>query len=61
MHSMFVRLPRLHKVLIGFFSALIIFALFFLPDPQDLDPQQSRLKVGQHYPVPISLELSALN
>ncbi|WP_337222624.1 peptidoglycan DD-metalloendopeptidase family protein [Vibrio alginolyticus] len=61
MHSIFVRLPLLHKVLIGFFSALIIFALFFLPDPQDLDPQQSRLKVGQHYPVPISLELSALN
>ncbi|MHC6801947.1 peptidoglycan DD-metalloendopeptidase family protein, partial [Vibrio antiquarius] len=29
--------------------------------PQDLDPQQSRLKVGQHYPVPVSLELSALN
>lgn len=51
----------MHKVLIGFFSALIIFALFFLPDPQDLDPQQSRLKVGQHYPVPVSLELSALN
>ncbi|MFY2160934.1 peptidoglycan DD-metalloendopeptidase family protein [Vibrio alginolyticus] len=61
MHSIFVRLPLLHKVLIGFFSALIIFALFFLPAPQDLDPQQSRLKVGQHYPVPVSLELSALN
>ncbi|EPI4818290.1 peptidoglycan DD-metalloendopeptidase family protein [Vibrio alginolyticus] len=61
MHSIFVRLPLLHKVLIGFFSALIIFTLFFLPDPQDLDPQQSRLKVGQHYPVPVSLELSALN
>ncbi|EPV8283700.1 peptidoglycan DD-metalloendopeptidase family protein [Vibrio alginolyticus] len=61
MHSIFVRLPLLHKVLIGFFSAQIIFALFFLPDPQDLDPQQSRLKVGQHYPVPVSLELSALN
>ncbi|HHF2851519.1 peptidoglycan DD-metalloendopeptidase family protein [Vibrio diabolicus] len=61
MHSIFVRLPLLHKVLIGFFSALIILALFFLPDPQDLDPQQSRLKVGQHYPVPVSLELSALN
>ncbi|MDK9728132.1 peptidoglycan DD-metalloendopeptidase family protein [Vibrio sp. D415a] len=61
MHSIFVRLPLLHKVLIGFFSALIIFAFFFLPDPQDLDPQQSRLKVGQHYPVPVSLELSALN
>ncbi|HHB1545046.1 TPA: peptidoglycan DD-metalloendopeptidase family protein [Vibrio parahaemolyticus] len=61
MHSIFVRLPLLHKVLIGFFSALIIIALFFLPDPQDLNPQQSRLKVGQHYPVPISLELTALN
>ncbi|EJC6992182.1 TPA: peptidoglycan DD-metalloendopeptidase family protein [Vibrio parahaemolyticus] len=61
MHSIFVRLPLLHKVLIGFFSALIIIALFFLPDPQDLNPQQSRLKVGQHYPVPISLELTRLN
>ncbi|EGQ8677484.1 peptidoglycan DD-metalloendopeptidase family protein [Vibrio parahaemolyticus] len=61
MHSIFVRLPLLHKVLIGFFSALIIIALFFLPDPQDLNPQQSRLKVGQHYPVPISLELTTLN
>ncbi len=56
MHSIFVRLPLLHKVLIGFFSALIIVALFFLPDPQDLDPQQSRLKVGEHYPVSISVE-----
>ena len=56
MHSIFVRLPLLHKVLIGFFSALIIIALFFLPDPQDLDPQQSRLKVGEHYSVPISVE-----
>ncbi len=56
MHSIFVRLPLLHKVLIGFFSALIIVALFFLPDPQDLDPQQSRLKVGEHYSVPISVE-----
>ncbi|WP_154216288.1 OapA N-terminal domain-containing protein, partial [Vibrio parahaemolyticus] len=27
MHSIFVRLPLLHKVLIGFFSALIIIAL----------------------------------
>ncbi|MDV6251322.1 peptidoglycan DD-metalloendopeptidase family protein [Vibrio sp. EA2] len=61
MHSIFVRLPLLHKVLIGFFSALIIFALFFLPDPQELDPQQSRLKVGQYYPVPISMELTTLN
>ncbi|ENE5199007.1 peptidoglycan DD-metalloendopeptidase family protein [Vibrio parahaemolyticus] len=61
MHSIFVRLPLLHKVLIGFFSALIIIALFFLPDPQDLNPQQSRLKVGQYYPVPISLELTTLN
>ncbi|EIA1555628.1 peptidoglycan DD-metalloendopeptidase family protein [Vibrio parahaemolyticus] len=61
MHSIFVRLPLLHKVLIGFFSALIIIALFFLPDPQDLNPQQSRLKVGQHYPVAISLELTTLN
>ncbi|EIA1621593.1 peptidoglycan DD-metalloendopeptidase family protein [Vibrio parahaemolyticus] len=61
MHSIFVRLPLLHKVLIGFFSALIIIALFFLPDPQDLNPQQSRLKVGQHYPVPISLEFTTLN
>ncbi|MGY0614216.1 peptidoglycan DD-metalloendopeptidase family protein [Vibrio sp. FJH11] len=61
MHSIFVRLPFLHKVLIGFFSALIIFALFFLPDPQDLNPQQSRLIVGQSYPVPISMELTTLN
>lgn len=61
MHSIFVRLPLLHKVLIGFFSALIIFALFFLPDPQDLSPQQSRLIVGQSYPVPISMELTTLN
>ncbi|MHA2813009.1 peptidoglycan DD-metalloendopeptidase family protein [Vibrio campbellii] len=56
MHSIFVRLPLLHKVLIGFFSALIIVALFFLPDPQDLDPQQSRLKIGEYYSVPISVE-----
>lgn len=58
MHSIFVRLPLLHKVLIGLFSALIIFALFFLPDPQELEPPQSRLKIGQYYSVPLSLESS---
>ncbi|MDF2154982.1 peptidoglycan DD-metalloendopeptidase family protein [Vibrio sp. CAU 1672] len=56
MQSIFVRLPLLHKILIGFFSALIVIALFFLPDPQELEPKQSRLQVGQHYPVPLSLE-----
>ncbi|EDP58631.1 peptidoglycan DD-metalloendopeptidase family protein [Vibrio sp. AND4] len=58
MHSIFVRLPLLHKILIGFFSVQIIATLFFLPDPQDLDPQQNRLKVGEHYSVPISVNLS---
>jgi len=61
MHSIFVRLPLLHKVLIGLFSTLIIFALFFLPDPQDLAPQQNQLKVGQYYPVPVPLEFRTLN
>ncbi len=61
MHSIFVRLPLLHKVLIGFFSALIILALLFLPDPRELAPQQNRLKIGQHYPVPISMELATLD
>ncbi len=61
MHSIFVRLPLLHKVLIGFFSALIILVLFFLPDPRELSSQHSHLEVGQHYPVPISMELTALN
>ncbi len=61
MHSIFVRLPLLHKVLIGLFSAFIFFALFFLPDPQDLAPQENRLKIGQYYPVPIAIELTTLN
>ncbi len=61
MHSIFVRLPLLHKVLIGLFSALIVLALFFLPDPQELKSQQNRLKVGHYYPVPISMELTTLN
>ncbi|MGR4988890.1 peptidoglycan DD-metalloendopeptidase family protein [Vibrio rotiferianus] len=61
MHSFFVRLPLLHKVLIGVFSALIVVALFFLPDPQDLAPEQSRLEIGQHYPVPLSLPTNLSN
>ncbi|AUI86868.1 peptidase M23 [Vibrio azureus] len=55
MHSILVRLPLLHKVLIGLFGVLIIVAFFFLPDPQELDPQQKRLQVGESYPIPLSL------
>ncbi|MDN3681484.1 peptidoglycan DD-metalloendopeptidase family protein [Vibrio tapetis subsp. quintayensis] len=57
--SKFARLSLLHRILIGFFTAVIVIAVFFLPDAKDLRPEQSGLEVGKLYPLTINAE--ALN
>lgn len=53
MVSIFKRLPLLHRILICFFSALIVVALM-LPDVSELqEAKPNKLVVGQHYPVKI--------
>ncbi len=59
MLSIFQRLPLLHRALIAFFVAIIIFALFFLPDVSELKPHQAQLEVGRHYPI--SMNAKSLN
>ncbi len=56
MLSIFSRLPWIHRTLIGFFSALIVFALLFLPSPESLQNQSDKLQIGRHYPLPIDKE-----
>lgn len=56
MLAIFARLPWVHRAFIAFFSALIVIALFFLPDPEALRTQPERLQVGQHYPLTINRE-----
>ncbi len=56
MHSIFARLPWIHRALIALFSALIVVALFFLPNPEDLRNDSNRLEVGRHYPLAINSE-----
>ncbi|MGX9417027.1 peptidoglycan DD-metalloendopeptidase family protein [Vibrio sp. RC27] len=56
MLSILSTLPLLHRLLIGFFTTLIIIALFFLPDPRDLDPDGSHFETGRHYPLTINSE-----
>ncbi|EHD2240787.1 peptidoglycan DD-metalloendopeptidase family protein [Vibrio vulnificus] len=61
MLSIFARLPILHKVLIGFFSAIIFIALFLLPDANELLPKENRLEVGRHYPIDIEMQRLSIN
>jgi murein DD-endopeptidase MepM/ murein hydrolase activator NlpD len=56
MLSLFSQLPRLHRALISTFTAIIVFALFFLPDPRDLSPEESNIQIGRHYPLTIDAE-----
>lgn len=51
---MLVSLSWLHRGLILFFSALIVIALFFLPDPHQLAPEQQHRQLGQRYPLPLT-------
>jgi murein DD-endopeptidase MepM/ murein hydrolase activator NlpD len=59
MLSIFARLPTLHRVLIAFFSALIVVALFFLPTPNELGKEQRKLEVGRHYNLSIKAQALA--
>jgi murein DD-endopeptidase MepM/ murein hydrolase activator NlpD len=59
MLSIFQRLPILHRALIAFFTAIVVFALFFLPDARDLHEDDDRLEIGRHYPLTINTQ--ALN
>ncbi|MBY7898397.1 peptidoglycan DD-metalloendopeptidase family protein [Vibrio fluvialis] len=56
MLSIFARLPWIHRALIALFSALIVIALFFLPNPEALRNDSNRLQVGHHYPLAINSE-----
>ncbi|QXO17845.1 peptidoglycan DD-metalloendopeptidase family protein [Vibrio ostreae] len=56
MLAIFARLPWMHRALIALFSALIVTALFFLPNPEDLRDDSERLQVGRHYPLAIDSE-----
>ncbi len=56
MLSIFTRLPWIHRALIAIFSALIVFALLFLPSPETLQSNPDRLQVGRHYPLAINKE-----
>lgn len=59
MLSFFNGLPWLHRVLISIFTAIIVFAIFFLPSPDDLHPANTQLEVGRHYPIPLDNDLFA--
>ncbi|MGC9422927.1 peptidoglycan DD-metalloendopeptidase family protein [Vibrio sp.] len=56
MLALFARLPWVHRAFIAFFSALIVIALFFLPDPEALRNHPERLQIGRHYPLTINSE-----
>ncbi|GLQ71584.1 peptidase M23 [Vibrio sp. vnigr-6D03] len=51
--SKFARLSPLHRVWIAFFSAIVIIAVFLLPDASELKPKTQSLEVGKAYPIPI--------
>ncbi|MGO1296794.1 MAG: peptidoglycan DD-metalloendopeptidase family protein [Vibrio sp.] len=51
MMTIISRLTWLHKLSIVMFSALIVGAMFFLPDPNKLINQQEGLKLGHPYPI----------
>lgn len=57
MLTIFKRLPLLHRALICLFAALIIMALFFLPDPAQLSQHRSNYQVGKLYSLPIDESL----
>ncbi|MDE1514788.1 MAG: peptidoglycan DD-metalloendopeptidase family protein [Vibrio sp.] len=59
MLSLFNRLPWLHRVLITAFSAIIVFAVFFLPNSDGLRQSNSQLEVGRHYPIELDNQLFA--
>ncbi len=56
MLSIFTRLPWIHRALIAIFSALIVFAMLFLPSPETLQKNPNKLEVGRHYPLAINSE-----
>lgn len=56
MLSIFTRLPWVHRALIAVFSALIVFAILFLPSPESLQNNPNKLQIGRHYPLAINSE-----
>ncbi|CAM2848812.1 peptidoglycan DD-metalloendopeptidase family protein [Vibrio rarus] len=51
MLTIFHHLPLLHRALICCFSAIIIIAVFLLPDPRSLRTKESLYEVGRIYPI----------
>jgi len=56
MLSLFVQLPRLHKISIGFIAAIIVFSIIFLPAPSTLRKKETHLEIGRHYSLAINQE-----
>ncbi|PMH41210.1 peptidase M23 [Vibrio sp. 10N.286.49.B3] len=56
MLSIFTRLPRIHRILIAFFSAVIFVAVFLLPNEHGTQRDEKHFIVGQHYPISIDAE-----
>lgn len=57
MLTIFKRLPLLHRALICLFTAIILVALFLLPDPRELRDEKTNYKVGKLYSLPIDADL----
>lgn len=53
MLSIFTRLPAVHRILIGLFSAIIVAAMFFVPESKKNKAPDSRYKIGENYRLPI--------
>ncbi|WP_070962334.1 peptidoglycan DD-metalloendopeptidase family protein [Vibrio sonorensis] len=60
MVSLFARLPWIHRALIVFFSALIVVALFLLPEPKTLRQETGYYDIGKPYPIDIDAATLAL-
>lgn len=56
MLSLFSRLPRLHRFLIGAITAIMVIVLFALPSQRAVSKRDTLWEVGRHYPLAINLD-----
>lgn len=56
MPSILARLSTTHRVFIILFTIMILAAIFFLPNIQELKVNQETFEIGKHYPLPIDAE-----
>lgn len=57
--TLFVQIPKLHKVMIIFITAFIVILISTLPDIEELTVDETPFKVGTYYPLEISGDLSS--